>query len=110
MHAGYFWCCCCTLTFFKINVLKTKKYRNTIRVSNCLDQDQDQRSVGPDLGPNCLKCYHKTTNVAAGKEMVNKSPLQNWSVFFLLQVTNGRRLLELPEASSERSCFTFSLL
>ena len=28
---------------------------NTIRVSNGLDPDQDQHSVGPDLGPNCLQ-------------------------------------------------------
>ena len=27
----------------------------TIRVSNSLDLDQDRRSVGPDLGPNCLQ-------------------------------------------------------
>ena len=24
-------------------------------VSNCLDPDQDRRSVGSDLGPNCLQ-------------------------------------------------------
>ena len=24
-------------------------------MSNSLDQDQDQHSVGPDLGPNCLQ-------------------------------------------------------
>ena len=24
-------------------------------MSNCLDQDQDRHSVGPDLGPNCLQ-------------------------------------------------------
>ena len=24
-------------------------------MSNCLDPDQDQLSVGPDLGPNCLQ-------------------------------------------------------
>ena len=24
-------------------------------MSNRLDPDQDQRSVGPDLGPNCLQ-------------------------------------------------------
>ena len=30
-------------------------FRNIIRVSNGLDPDQDQQSVGPDLGPNCLK-------------------------------------------------------
>ena len=29
-------------------------FRN-IRVSNCLDPDQDQHLVGPDLGPNCLQ-------------------------------------------------------
>ena len=29
-------------------------FRNTIRVSDGLDSDQDQRFVGPDLSPNCL--------------------------------------------------------
>ena len=39
---------------FKINFFK-KSFRNTIRVSNGLDPDQDRRSVGPDLGRNCLQ-------------------------------------------------------
>ena len=30
-------------------------FRNTIRVSNSLDPDQDRRSVIPDLGPNGLQ-------------------------------------------------------
>ena len=30
-------------------------FQNTIRISNGLDTDQDQHSVGPDLGPNCLQ-------------------------------------------------------
>ena len=30
-------------------------FRYNIRVSNSLDPDQDRHSVGPDLGPNCLK-------------------------------------------------------
>ena len=30
-------------------------FRNTIRVSNGLDPDQDRHNVGPDLGPNCLQ-------------------------------------------------------
>ena len=30
-----------------------KSFRNTIRVTNSLDADQDQRSVGTDLAPNC---------------------------------------------------------
>ena len=43
-------------------------FRNTIRVSNGLDLDQDQHFVGPDLGPNYLqrlladgKSYHFQT-------------------------------------------------
>ena len=35
-------------------------------MSNGLDQDQDQHSVGPDLGPNCLQ-----RQVAASEERVN---------------------------------------
>ena len=30
-------------------------FRNTIRVSNGFDPDQNQCSVGPDLGPNCFQ-------------------------------------------------------
>ena len=37
------------LTFSKLT------FRNTFRVSNSLDPDQAQHSVGPDLGPNCLQ-------------------------------------------------------
>ena len=32
-------------------------FRNTNKVLNGLDPDQHQHSVGPDLGPNCLKGY-----------------------------------------------------
>ena len=39
--------------FFEINFYK-KYFRSTIRVSNGLDPDQDRRSVGPDMGPNCF--------------------------------------------------------
>ena len=35
--------------------LSKYSFRNTIRVSNGFDPDQDCRSVGPDLGPNCLQ-------------------------------------------------------
>ena len=30
-------------------------FKNTIRVSNDLDVDQDRHSFGPDLVPNCLQ-------------------------------------------------------
>ena len=45
---GYEWCR--LVSFFKSKTFKNI-FGNTIRVSNSLDPDQDQRSVGPDLGP-----------------------------------------------------------
>ena len=51
LHAGQFFMLFSSsadLFFFKI-------IRNTIRVSNSLDPDQDRGSVGFDLGPNCLQ-------------------------------------------------------
>ena len=41
------------LTFSKIIFLKDS-FRNTIRVSNGLDPDKGQSSVGSELCPNCL--------------------------------------------------------
>ena len=43
-------CCLLFFVFFKIAFLW-----NTTRVSNSLDPDQARRSVGSDLGPNCLQ-------------------------------------------------------
>ena len=40
--------------FSKFTYLKNS-FRNTIKVSNGLDPDQAQHSVGPDLGPNYLQ-------------------------------------------------------
>ena len=40
--------------FFQINLFQKNSFRNTTRVSNGLDPDQDRRYVGPDLGPNSL--------------------------------------------------------
>ena len=37
--------------FFSTSTFSKNSFRNTIRVSNGLDPDQDQ----PDLGPNCLQ-------------------------------------------------------
>ena len=44
---------------------------NIIRVSNSLDPDQDQHSVGPDLGSNCLSSYPQTTNCVPSMERAN---------------------------------------
>ena len=38
--------------FFQNLFSSQNSFRNTIRVSNSLDPDQDLHSVGPDLGPN----------------------------------------------------------
>ena len=40
--------------FFKL-IFKKISFRNTIRVSNGLDLDEDRHSVGPDLGLNSLQ-------------------------------------------------------
>ena len=62
---GNFSCFCCRLlTFFKINFFKIS-FRETIRVPNSLDLNQDRHCVGPDLGPNCLQRLS-----ADGKERV----------------------------------------
>ena len=44
LHAVYFSCLCCLLTFSKLTFSK-KSFSNTIRVSNGLDPDMDRRSV-----------------------------------------------------------------
>ena len=53
LFARYFLCFTCRLvSFFKLT-FSINSFRNTIRVSNGLDLDQD--SVGLDLSPNCLQ-------------------------------------------------------
>ena len=43
-----------------------------MRVSNSLEPDQNQHSVGPDLDPNCLqRFYQRWTKVSTSKERVN---------------------------------------
>ena len=41
--------------FFSKLFFSRDSFKNIIRVSISLDPDQDQRSVGPDLGSNCLQ-------------------------------------------------------
>ena len=52
--------------FLDLGVFKIS-FRNTIRVSNSLDPDQDQCSVCPDLGTNCCKQQQKP--LQADKEL-----------------------------------------
>ena len=40
--------------FFSKMTFSKHSFGSTKRVSNSLDLGQDQCSIGPDLGPNCL--------------------------------------------------------
>ena len=52
---GIFSCICYhLLTFSLIFCFLKNSFKNNIRVSNCLDPDQDGHSFSPDLSPNCL--------------------------------------------------------
>ena len=53
--------------FFSKYTFSKNSLRNTTRVSNSLDPDQDRHSVGPDLDPNCLL---RLSADDAGKESV----------------------------------------
>ena len=46
---------CHRLIFFKINFFLKNSFKNTLRVSNGLDPDQDRHFVGPDLDLNVLQ-------------------------------------------------------
>ena len=43
--------------FKKFSYFKKKSFRNTIKVLNHLDPDQDRHSVGRDLDLNCLQRF-----------------------------------------------------
>ena len=49
--------CCRLLTFLKKKNFFENSLRNTIRMSNSLDPDQEQHFVGPDPGPYCLQRF-----------------------------------------------------
>ena len=69
------------LIFFKINFF-INSFRNTIRVSNSLDPDQELHSVSPDLGQTVCKDYQQTTKIAASNLLVLilYVPVNNFSV------------------------------
>ena len=53
---GNFACFFVVCGFFFFNLtFSIKSFRNTISVSNSLDQDQAGHFAGPDLGPNSLQ-------------------------------------------------------
>ena len=58
---------------FNLKLIFSKNsFRNTIRVPNRLDPDQDQHSVGPNLGPNCLQRFSADNlKLPLGKKKLN---------------------------------------
>ena len=48
---------CPLLIYFSKSTVSKVSFKNTTRVSNSLEPDQD--SVGPDLGPNCLQRHNR---------------------------------------------------
>ena len=61
-------------------------FKNTTRVSNGLDPDQDRHSVGPDLVPNCLQRLSADDKVATSKERVKTLTTPCYSAIVVLTV------------------------
>ena len=61
---------------FSKSTFSKNLFRNTVRVLNGLNQDQNRRSIGRDLGLNC-KVYQQASKVATSKKRVN-DPMKLW--------------------------------
>ena len=64
--------CMSSADFSKLTFSKNT-FRNTTRVSNGFEPDQDQRYVGPDLDPNCLQ---RLSAVIASKARVKSQNIK----------------------------------
>ena len=69
--------------FFSKLTFSKNSFRNTIRVSNSRDPDQDRHSVCPDLVQTVCKSYQQTTKVAASKERVRESQMEAVLLYFI---------------------------
>ena len=69
-------CFCCRLLNFGHFVIKNY-FRNTIRVTNGLDPDEDRRCVDPDLRPDCMQMLSTDDKNVAITERIKY--LENWS-------------------------------
>ena len=91
---------CFSADFFSKLTFSTKKFMNTIRVSNSLDPPQAQYFVGPDLRQNCLKRISRSPD---------KSPY--WKIIFFISHpkpyvvgTHKNRLNETVLLSTRNTC------
>ena len=72
-----------------------KYFRNTITVSNSLDPDQDRRSVGPDLGPNCLQKLSADDTSRQRVKGTNSTVLVVHSHTVMMNVLSARLIIYL---------------
>ena len=83
----------------------TNSFRNTIRVSNSLNPDQDRHNVGPDLGPSCLQMLSADNQKLplARKELIMR---QKWQ---FMQDNNTRLILSIDNMGlvTKRSVFGY---
>ena len=94
------------LTFFKIQFLKNKPPRTTIRVSNSLDPDHDRHSIGLRLGSNCLQ---KTIDRRQNYPLACKELLQVNTLVFNNCLTYGYTLHHVYHKYSD-TLNTFNML
>ena len=67
----------CRLLIFSKSTVTKNSFRNTNSVSNSLDPDQARRSVGPDLGADCLKKVFSRRH-SVGNEFIYSLVRSTW--------------------------------
>ena len=70
LHAGYlFMLLLSSVDFFQNYFFSQNTLKSTTRMPKSLDLDQDQHSVSPDLGPNCLQRLSADNKSRSRKEL-----------------------------------------
>ena len=68
-----------------------KSFKNTIRMSNSLEPDQELRYIGPDVGPNCLQRLSATdkSRLTAMERVKCEMDERNWKCIVQLTFTKS---------------------
>ena len=97
--------------FFQNLAFSNYSFRNTTRVSNSLNPDQDRHSVCPDPGPNCLQRFLQKSPLAWNKLIANSLKacvcLCNQMLFLFRK--NSRSWIKYDRNSGPKSGRTTSL-
>ena len=98
---GNFLCFCCRLlSIFSKLTFSLNSFKNTIRVSNGLEPDQDGCSVGPDLDPNCLQRLSADNKVATSMEKVKYLLVNHFIIPYCLTKYQGSFVYETSRCQS----------